>query len=59
MRSKPLEKLKDALETAPELYQEIVDLVDELNQEIIDLEVEIDLMSGNRKRPRKKFDDEV
>ena len=56
MRSDPLLQLK---ELSSELYEEIKALIDELNQEINDLEVEIDLASGNRKRPRKKFDDEV
>lgn len=56
MQSNPLEQLK---ELSSELYEEIKALIDELNEEINNLEVEIDLASGNRKRPRRKFDDEV
>lgn len=56
MQSSPLDRLK---ELSPELYEEILDIIEDLNEEINDLEVEIDLASGNHKRPRKKFDDEV
>jgi hypothetical protein len=59
VRSDPLERLKVVLEQSPDLYEEIKALIDDLNEEINDLEIEIDLASGNRKRPRKKFDDDV
>ena len=55
MQSSPLQQLK---ELSPELYEEIVDIIEELNREIDALELEVDLASGNRKRPRRKFDDE-
>lgn len=56
MRSDPLQQLK---ELSPELFEEISQIISDLNDEINELEVEVDLASGNRKRPRKKFDDEA